>query len=300
MDLNSENLNNLFIGYKAKFQEGLSSLGEYSDIYKSFCTIVPSTKSSEVYPFLGSLANLREWIGDRVVHGLEAGDFTIKNRKFELTHGINRDAIEDDSYGLYGPIFQEQGRSTKAHPNQLTVEVLEANPICYDGQPLFDADHKVLDKNGDPFSVSNDMGGTGDAWYVMDLSRALHPVILQNRREYDFRALTDLNSDRVFMTDEFLFGVDGRSNAGPGLWQLAVRSKQPFTAANYEAARKRLTSLKGDYGRPLALVHTHTMIPSTMEGAARIILKNQNDAAGATNPWADTSQLVLNPWLTAA
>ncbi|AUZ85854.1 Mu-like prophage major head subunit gpT family protein [Methylophaga nitratireducenticrescens] len=300
MDLNSANLNAIFTGYQTKFQEGLSSIGETSQIYKLTCTVIPSTKSTEVYTFLGSLANLREWIGDRIVHGLEAGQFSIKNRKFELTHGISRDAVDDDSYGLYGPIFKEQGRSTSAHPNQLMVEVLEDNPLCYDGQPLFDADHLVLDKDGQEVSVSNDMGGTGDAWYVMDLSRALHPVIFQNRRNYGFRALTDLNSDRVFMTDDFLFGVDARVNAGPGLWQLIVRSKQPLTAANYEAARKRLTALKGDHGRPLGLMHTHTMVPSTMEGAARIVLKNQKDAAGATNPWADTSQLIMNPWLTAA
>jgi phage major head subunit gpT-like protein len=300
MDLNSANLTAIFTGYKTHFQQGLDSLGDSAAYYTQFCTVVPSTNASEVYPFLGGLPNMRPWVGDRVIHSLEAGDFTIKNRKFELTHGISRDSIDDDTFGLYGPIFKEQGRSTSAHPNQLAVEVLEKNPDCYDGQPLFDADHKVLDADGNEVSVSNDMGGAGDAWYVMDLSRAIHPLIFQKRRDYAFRALDDLNSDRVFMKDEFLFGVDGRLNVGPGLWQLIVRSKQPFNAANYEAARKQLQTLKGDYARPLGLMHTHTMVPSSMEGEALVILNNENDAAGATNQWKGTSQLIVNPWLASA
>lgn len=297
MDLTPSNLQALFVGYKTNFQQGFNSLGDQGAIYEQFCTPVPSTHASETYPWLKSLPRFREWIGDRVIHALEGADFSIKNRKFELTEGVERDKIEDDTYGLYGPLFQEFGRASREHPNELAVEVLESNPLCYDGQNLFDTDHPVLDENGDEQSVSNDMGGTGPAWYVMDLSRVIMPVIFQKRRDYDFRALTDLNSERVFLTDQFLFGTDARANAGPGLWQLVVRSKQELTAANYAAARERLETLTGDYGRPLALRHTHTMVPGTLEAAARAILMNERDANGATNTWQGSSQLLKNPYL---
>lgn len=300
MDLTSANLNALFKAYKTNFQQGFSSLGDAGSVYEQIVTQVPSTTAVEVYPWLKSLPRMREWIGDRVIHSLEGGDFSIKNRKFELTEGVDRDNVEDDTYGLYGPTYQEFGRSSREHPNELVVEVLESNPLCFDGQNLFDTDHPVLDASGNEQSVSNDMGGSGPAWYVMDLSRAIRPLIFQMRRAYNFRALTDLNSERVFMTDKFLFGVDARVNAGPGLWQLIVRSKQTFNAANYKAARERLTAMKGDYDRPLALRHTHTMGPSNMEGDMRVILMNENDAAGATNPWKGTSQPIVNPWLATS
>ncbi|GEK71593.1 MULTISPECIES: Mu-like prophage major head subunit gpT family protein [Halomonas] len=300
MNLTSANLQALYKAYKTNFQQGFNSLGEQGALYELFCTTVPSTTAVEVYPWLKSLPRMREWLGDRVIHGLESSDFSIRNRKFELTAGVPRDAIEDDTYGVYGPTFQEFGRSSREHPNELAVEVLEANPLCYDGQNLFDTDHPVLDASGAETSVSNDMGGSGPAWYVMDLSRAIKPMVFQRRRDYDFRALTDLMSDRVFMTDDFMFGTDARVNAGPGLWQLVVRSHQEFNAANYKAARQRLTTLTGDHGRPLGLRHTHTMVPNHLEGEARVILMNQNDAAGATNPWQNTSQLILNPWLASA
>lgn len=300
MDLTSANLQALFKGYKTNFQQGLDSLGEQGALYEQYCTIVPSTTSVEVYPWLKSLPRMREWIGDRVIHSLEGADFSIKNRKFELTEGVERDRIEDDTYGLFGPVFSEFGRASREHPNELSVEVLETNPVCYDGQPLFDADHPVLDKDGNEVSVSNDMGGSGPAWYVMDLSRSIKPMVFQRRRAYDFRAITNLNDHQVFMTDKFMFGVDARVNAGPGLWQLVVRSKQAFNAENYKAARERLTTMNGDYARPLALRHTHTMVPGNLEGDARVILFNERDAAGATNPWKDTSQLIINPWLATS
>ncbi|RXE49210.1 Mu-like prophage major head subunit gpT family protein [Chromohalobacter israelensis] len=300
MDLTSANLQALFKAYKTNFQQGFNSLGEQGALYEQFCTTVPSTTAVEVYPFLKSLPRLREWIGDRVIHSLEGADFSIKNRKFELTEGVPRDNIEDDTYGLYGPVFQEFGRSSREHPNELAVETLEANPLCYDGQQLFDGDHPVLDAKGRETSVSNDMGGSGPAWYVMDLTRVIKPLVFQKRRDYNFRSITNLTDAEVFLRDKFLFGTDARVNAGPGLWQLVVRSNQEFTAANYEAARKRLQEIKGDYGRPLALRHSHTMVPNNMEGAARRVLQNQLTTGGATNEWAGTSQLILNPWLASA
>lgn len=300
MNLTSANLQVLFKAYKTNFQQGFNSLGEQGALYELFCTTVPSTTAVEVYPWLKTLPRMREWLGDRVIHGLEGSDFSIRNRKFELTAGVPRDSIEDDTYGIYGPTFEEFGRSSREHPNELAVEVLEANPLCYDGQNLFDTDHPVLDKAGNETSVSNDMGGSGPAWYVMDCSRAIKPMVFQRRRDYDFRALTDLMDSKIFMTDDFLFGTDARVNAGPGLWQLVVRSKQPFDAANYEAARKRLTTLKGDYDRPLGLRHTHTMVSNGLEGAARKVLQNQLTTGGETNEWVNTSELILNPWLASA
>ncbi|NAW33240.1 Mu-like prophage major head subunit gpT family protein [Halomonas alimentaria] len=300
MNLTSANLQALFKAYNANFQQGFSSLGDQGALYEQFCTVVPSSTAVEVYPWLKALPRMREWLGDRVIHSLEGSEFSIKNRKFELTEGVPRDSIDDDTYGLWSPVFQEFGRSSREHPNELAVETLEANPECYDGQPLLDTDHPVLDKSGAEISVSNDMGGSGPAWYVMDLTRVIKPVVFQRRRDYNFRAITDLNDTQVFMTDQFLFGVDARVNAGPGLWQLIVRSNQEFNATNYAAARKALQDMQGDYGRPLALRHSHTMVPTNLEGAAAQVLQAQLVSGGDSNIWQGTSQLIMNPWMNNA
>ncbi|MDR1889644.1 MAG: Mu-like prophage major head subunit gpT family protein [Zoogloeaceae bacterium] len=297
MDIKQSTLNALFTGFNASFQQGFASLGDAGSVYEQICTVVNSTTATETYPWLKRLPTLREWLGDRVINQLGAADFSIRNRKFELTEGVERDAIEDDTYGLFSPLFVEFGRASREHPNTLVAEVLASNPVSYDGQPLFDADHVVLDKDGQETSVSNDMGGTGAAWYVFDLSRAIKPLIFQKRRDYQFRALTDLSDSKVFLSDRFLYGVDARVNAGPGLWQLAVRSQQALTPENYAAARQALQTLKGDYGQPLALRHTHTMVPVALEEAARRIVGASLETGGGTNPWAGTSQIIENPWL---
>lgn len=299
MDLTPESLLKLFQGYKKHFQQGFTELGADAELYKQFCTVVPSSTAVEVYPYLGQLAQMREWIGERVIHGLEAGEFSIKNRKFELSYGVNRDAIEDDTHGLFGPMFEGFGRSSAEHPNVLATQMLVDNPKCYDGGTLFGS-HTLLDEKGKSVQVSNDIGGNGQAWYVMDLTRSLKPVIFQKRRDYAFRALTSLDSDSVFNSDVFKFGVDARVNAGPGLWQLVVRCNEPFNAETYEAARARLQELKADHGRPLGLRHSHTMVSTGQEGAALRVLNNGQAANGATNEWAGTSKLLLNPWLQSA
>ena len=40
----------------------------------------------------------------------------------------------------------------------------------------------------------------------------------------ELTALTRNNDENVFMRDEFVWGADGRSNAGYGFWQMAYGS----------------------------------------------------------------------------
>lgn len=105
------------------------------------------------------------------------------------------------------------------------------------------------------------------------------------------------DDENVFMRKKYRYGVDDRKNVGYGLWQLAYASKNALSAANYAAARAAMMSLKNESGVPLGITPTHLVVPPTLESAGRILLKNMNDAAGATNPWFGTAELVVVPWL---
>ncbi|MFA6629797.1 MAG: Mu-like prophage major head subunit gpT family protein [Sulfuricurvum sp.] len=63
-----------------------------------------------------------------------------------------------------------------------------------------------------------------DAWYIMDCSRPLKPIILQKNKEIQFVAMDKEDDENVFMRDTFRYGVDSRCNVGYGLWQLAYKS----------------------------------------------------------------------------
>ena len=101
--------------------------------------------------------------------------------------------------------------------------------------------------------ASNMQAGTASAWYLLDTSRAVRPLIWQEREKYEFQQVTDAGDKGVFMTDQYLYGVRARVNAGFGLWQLAFGSKAPLTPANYSAARAAMMGYRGDKGRILGV-----------------------------------------------
>lgn len=65
---------------------------------------------------------------------------------------------------------------------------------------------------------------SGTAWYLLDTTKALKPLIFQSRKAPEFVALTDNKDANVFMRKEFLYGVDMRCNVGYGFWQMAYGS----------------------------------------------------------------------------
>lgn len=294
MEINETNINGLFQGFKTTFNKGLEGAKRS---YKTVSMEIPSTTAEESYGWLGAIPSIREWIGDRIVNSLSITSYQIKNRKFELTVGVPRDKIEDDQYGIYGPIMEKMGRDVALHPDELIFSLLGKGfqTTCFDGQYFFDKDHPVV-VNGKPVSVSNVQDGTDDAWYLLDCSQPLKPLIYQNRASFHFTTLDNERDQNVFFKDEYIYGGRGRSNAGLGLWQLAFASKAPLNKENYEAARKAMMSLKSDSGKPLGITPTHLVIPTMLEGNGRRIL-NALLPDGGTNEWAGSAELIVTPFL---
>lgn len=299
MLINSQNLDLVFTGFNSAFQRGL---GQAQSQIGLVSTRVTSTGRSEKYGWLGKFPKIRKWLGDRVIHKLAAHDYAIKNEPWEGTVSVDRDDIEDDSEGLYAPMFEEMGMGVAAHPDELGWGLLKAGfdgsqGLAYDGQFFFDTDHPVLDGNGDEISVANTNGGAGAGWFLADLSRPLKPIIWQVRREFDMVRLDRPDDPNVFQRKEFVYGVEGRNNVGFGLWQFTYGSKQPLDQANYEAARTALLEMKGDYGRPLGARPTHLVVPPALEKAGLELVNSERNAAGATNVYKGTAKLEVVPWL---
>lgn len=62
------------------------------------------------------------------------------------------------------------------------------------------------------------------AWYLMDTTKPLKPLILQKYREIKLVSMDKEDDENVFMRDKFRYGVSAQHNAGYGLWQLAYKS----------------------------------------------------------------------------
>lgn len=297
MLVNAANLDSLRVGYSTAYQNGL---GQAPSQWMRLATAITATQKEQKYGWLGKIPRVREWIGPRVIQNLMQHDYAIKEKPLELTIGVDRDDIETDNLGIYTPLFTEMGMSSGSYKDELVFGLLAAgwDTECYDGQNFFDTDHPVLDEDGESIiTVANTDGGSGAPWFLLDVSRAIKPLILQTRKEFEFVSMTDLTQPNVFMNKEFVYGVDARMNAGFGFWQMAWGSKQTLNAANYAAARAALTGMKGDYGRPLGLNPRLLVVPPSMESAARKILKNDLGPNGETNEWKDTAEIMIAPWL---
>lgn len=297
MLINATNLTNLNQGFKSLFQSALALVEPSGEPLRMR---VPSATSEETYAWLGASTGFREWIGDRQYQAIKAHGYKIVNKDFENTVEVPRNTILDDQYGVFSPLFQQLGMDAKLHPDELTFNLLQAGftTNCYDGQYFFDTDHPVGTKNIN--SVSNFGGGTGAAWYLLDLSKVVKPIIFQDRAGYQFVSLTRPEDPTLFNQKKFVYGVDCRANVGFGLWQCAYASRQPLTADNYAAARQAMLSLKNDAGKPLAIKPTHLWVPPNLEGQAMALLNAQKDAAGSDNVWYRTATPVVSPWLATS
>lgn len=287
----------LFQGFRGEFQAALTAT---PTDWQKVATPVPSSTAGNTYGWLGQFPKLREWIGARVVKDMQADAYQILNKTFEATVGVKRTDIEDDNLGIYRPLFAEMGRAAASHPDELIFALLAAggSTLCYDGQNFFDTDHPVYantDGTGAVTATSNvNTSGTGPNWYLLDVSRALKPLILQVRAAADLQAMTDRNDEGVFTNDEYRYGIRARHNAGYGFWQMAYRSNEALTAATYGAARAAMRGFKADGGRPLGIRPNLLVVPTSLEATARkLLVKDENGG----NEWAGSAELLVSDWI---
>ncbi len=145
MIVNAQNLRGIYIAFNTLFNKAFEG---QKPTYQRIATVVPSTTEAETYAWLGDIPGMREWIGDRAIQNLSGSDYTIKNKDFELTVGVGRNAIEDDKIGLYNPSIQMLAESAALHPDELVYSLLSTGftALCYDGKPFFATDHAVGEK----------------------------------------------------------------------------------------------------------------------------------------------------------
>ncbi len=297
MIITKANLEALRVGFSKAYGDGLAGTTAMTQFAK-VATTVPSTTAENRYGWLNKLPGLREWIGDRVVHGISESEYSVRNKDWELTIGVDRNSIEDDNLGIYQPLFTHMGESAGVKPDQLVFALLAAGfaITCFDGQYFFDSDHPVADGNGGTTTASNTGGGAGTAWFLLDTRRFLKPLIYQERKKPHFDRLDRADDANVFMNKQFLYGVDARSNVGFGFWQMAYGSKQTLDAAAYAAGRAAMGGFKEE-GRPLGIVPNLLVVPPSLESAGRKILNSELGSGGETNEWKGTAELLVCPWL---
>jgi phage major head subunit gpT-like protein len=275
MILNAQTLAVLFQAYSAAFKNAFGST-EDAKQYEKIAMTVPSSTTSNTYAWLGSWPRMREWLGDRVFKNLTAYGYSITNKKFEASVEVPRDALEDDQYGVYTPLFQGMGNTAANHPNEMVFKALQdglTTGRCYDGLPFFSTVHPLTDANGVTTTFSNLQAGPGNAWYLLDTRTAMRPIVFQKRSEYEMQQMVDGKDEQVFMRDMFRFGVRARVNVGYTLPHIAYASQQPLSPANFDLAMQAMMSLKDDQGRPMGIRPNLLVVGPSNRAAANATIK---------------------------
>lgn len=293
-------LQSLFTGFKKNFEDAKS---EAPAQYTKIATVIKSTTKSNTYGWLGKFPNLRKWVGDRVIESMKAHGYQIVNEDFEATVGVDRNDIEDDELGIYAPMFAEMGRSAGIHPDELCFGLLGAGftTPCYDGQYFFDTDHPVYPKadgTGTPVMTANvvvDAGYQGEPWFLLDTSRALKPVIFQDRKSPQLIAMTKIDDEAVFTRKEFRYGVDCRDAAGFGFWQLAFANKRALTPDNLWDSFSKMREFQADGGRKLGVKATMLVVPPSLEKQATQML--ERELSSSSNELKGKLELVVADYL---
>ena len=282
---------------------------ETPTVFERFAFRAPSTGRIQVYPRLALLPGMREWLGDRVVNQLSTQTFSITNKDWEQTIGVSRNDIEDDQYGFITQGAQQLAMNARHLPDLLIAQLMLGGhaSLTYDGQNFFDTAHPNPNSYsvGGTGTVANYLAGGGPAWFLLDTTKSIKPFIWQDRKPFQLIPKFSLTDPQVFWNKEFEWGVDGRGNAGYGLWQLAYLGMGAMTIANINAARTAMASIRRPDGTPMGIVPNLLVVPTALYPDARAYAENEfvpidsvtGAATLAPNPLRGLFAALENPWL---
>lgn len=113
--------------------------------WQRVATEMPSGSEGNVYPFLAMIPGLREWQGPRVINNASLKSYTLMNKHWEDTVGLDRNKLADDQYGFFAPLVGMLGQHVAEWRDRELARVIEAGTtdLCWDGQFFFDTDHPI-------------------------------------------------------------------------------------------------------------------------------------------------------------
>jgi phage major head subunit gpT-like protein len=140
MLLNRQTSQILFTGYNAQFQSAFASTEQF---WKLFATEMPSGTETELYHWIAQLPGMREFVGPRLVNNVPLRDYTLTNKIFEGTIGLDKWKVKNDTHGAFSTTAFAFGESVARWPDEQMAAAIEASisTVCYDSQYFFDTDH---------------------------------------------------------------------------------------------------------------------------------------------------------------
>ncbi|MCF8719217.1 Mu-like prophage major head subunit gpT family protein [Nitrospina gracilis] len=197
MLVNKSTLTAVFINLKTTFNKAFDAAPV---IWDKIAMKVTSTGKSNEYNWLERFPKMREWIGDKHIKNMIAHANSVINKDYEATVGVDRNDIEDDQLGIYGPMAQEAGFSAKQWPDEIVIPLLNDGftSLCWDGQNFFDTDHPLGDDAGTLYSNKGTAALKFDTLANAQASFGAGRTAIRKMKDYEGRAL-NLNPDKLMV-----------------------------------------------------------------------------------------------------
>ncbi len=146
MIVSSENLDALRVQVEAGWEAGYE---ETETWWPKLAMTVPSSSDRNRYRWILEQLQLRQWIGQRIAQAISEHDYDIVNLPFEGTIELDRDRVEDDTFGTFSAIQAPAfGEAVRKHPDQMVLSLLTGSPVGFDGKTLFANDHPTYAPGG--------------------------------------------------------------------------------------------------------------------------------------------------------
>lgn len=147
MFITPSTLSMLFQTWKGLYSEAYEKTEVF---YDKLATKVPSTTLENVYPWLAMPKGFREWIGERMFNNLRVHGYVLRNKDWEDSVEIPRNAIKDDQYGVYSMFIQQMAAEAKKLYDELIASAMiaGATAVGFDGVAFFSASHPTYNGSG--------------------------------------------------------------------------------------------------------------------------------------------------------
>lgn len=128
---------------KSSVQSFWSNFFGYSDPHEGAVWRRPSTQKTDTFPRLGAAPFPQEWGSDKNPKDVNEYSYSITNKPFEATVGINKELIQFEQWDEIGNLVGNLGMKARAHPIKLLSDALNNGHATAgdDGQFFFDTDH---------------------------------------------------------------------------------------------------------------------------------------------------------------
>ncbi len=152
----------------------------------------------------------------------------VVSNKGTMVLSISTLAAAQASYGAARTALRKM-KDDEGRPLNINPTVLEVPPALEDIANALMKNDRLEDGKPNPYKgtaevVVNARLTSDTAWFLLDTTKPVKPLVYQERKKPVFVQQTTMDSDNVFMRKKFRYGAEARAAGGYAFWQMAFGS----------------------------------------------------------------------------